>query len=61
MYRCRGRRRLGKRSPHLFVSRPDIGVARLVLAKNIVMRQRIAEEFETILAATFRFLCIRMH
>jgi hypothetical protein len=52
---------LGKRSPHLFVGRPDIGLARLVLAKNIVMRQRIAEEFETILAAAFCFLCIRMH
>jgi hypothetical protein len=52
---------LGKRSRHLFVGRPDIGVARPVLAENIVMRQRIAEEFETILAAAFRFLCIRMH
>src|SRR5215468_1951959 len=28
----------------------NIGMARLVLAENIVTRQRIAEEFETILA-----------
>jgi hypothetical protein len=29
---------IGKQSPHLFAGRPDIGVARLVLAENIVMR-----------------------
>ena len=35
---------LGERGPCLFISRPDIGLARLVLAENIVVCQRIAEE-----------------
>jgi len=42
---------LRQRGPSPFISRPDIGTAVLVLAENIVMRQRVAEELESILAA----------
>src|ERR1700688_2645374 len=52
---------LGQRDPHLLISRPDIGATRLVLAENIVMRQRITEELESIFAAALRFPGIRMH
>src|SRR5271166_2426999 len=52
---------LRQRGPSPFISRPDIGTAGLVLAENIVMRQRVAEELESVLAATFRFLGVGMH
>src|SRR5262249_24565992 len=41
---------LRKRGPYLFVCRPDIGATRRVLAENIMMRKRIAEELDSILA-----------
>src|SRR6516225_2533304 len=52
---------LRKRGPYLFVCRPDIGATRRVLAENIMMRQRIAEELESILAPPFCFLGVWMH
>ena len=51
---------LGERGSCLFISRPDIGTARLVLAENIVVCQRIAEELESVLAAVLCFLGVEM-
>src|SRR5215831_16628127 len=52
---------LRKRGPYLFVCRPEIGATRRVLPENIMMRQRIAEELESILAAPLCFLGVWMH
>src|SRR6476659_1808334 len=49
---CAGRR---QGVPCLFEIGPDIGTAGLVLAEDIVMRQAVTEEAQSILAAAARF------
>jgi len=52
---------LGQRRPRRFVGSPNIGPARLVLAEDLMMGERIAEELEPILATALCFGLIRMH
>src|SRR5262249_40322180 len=51
-------RRQGR--PRLLEIGPDVGAARLVLAEDVMMRERIAEEAEAVLAAPHRLGTIVM-
>src|SRR6476660_330061 len=53
-----GLRELG---PRLLIGRPNIGAARLVLPKDVMVRQRIAKELETVLAPALRLLSVCMY
>jgi hypothetical protein len=61
--RANAARRTGLRElgTSLLLGRPNISAARLVLSKDVMMRQRVAKELETILTAALRFLSISMH
>src|SRR5450631_3025000 len=56
-----GSARLRERRAGPFISSPDIGTPWFVLTEYIVVRQRITEELETVLAAPLRFFSIGMH
>src|SRR5277367_5189334 len=40
---------------------PDVGSARLVLAKDVVVAECVAEEFETVETAPSRLVAVRVH
>src|SRR4030088_3286610 len=50
-----------QRMPRLFEVGPDVGAARFVLPEDIMMREAITEETQTILAAAARFRLISVY
>src|SRR6267154_5638259 len=50
-----------QRMPRLFEVGPDVGAARFVLPEDIMMREAIAEETQTVLAAAARFRLISVY